>query len=84
MFPIAVAQPAASGGIPCMMVIEHATAATVDAESVTCTVKGKVLATAGVPVTLPLLSMDKPVGSDPVAIVKVYGGVPPLAGKVCV
>ena len=50
-----------------------------DPESVTCTVKVLVPVALGVPVMAPELAFsDKPAGSAPAAIVRAYGGAPPV------
>lgn len=47
-------------------------------ESVTCTVKVKLPLDVGVPLITPLLDMESPGGSDPVVMVQVNSGVPPM------
>jgi len=57
--------------------------ATLEAESVTRTVKLYVPAPVGVPVIAPALESASPAGRAPDEIAHVYGGVPPLAASVC-
>jgi hypothetical protein len=51
-----------------------------DVESTTAAVKVNVAADVGVPVIAPLLALNnRPLGSEPEVIEKMYGGVPPPA-----
>lgn len=64
-------------------VIESAFVTTVDAASVTRTVKLDEPATDGKPVIAPVpVSSERPAGSDPTLMAQVYGAVPPAAASV--
>ena len=62
---------------------ESAAVAETEALSVTRTVKLLDPAVPGVPDMVPPAARLKPAGSVPLAIVHVYGGVPPEAARAC-
>ena len=66
-----------------LIVRESAAVADADALSITLTVTFAVPAVVGVPDIVPPAARVSPAGSDPLAIVHVYGGVPPVALSVC-
>jgi len=53
-------------------------------ESVALTVNEEVPAAVGVPLSAPSDASDRPVGSEPVVMLQVYGLVPPVAPRVAV
>ena len=65
------------------ILIESALLADAALRSVALIVKFVVPAADGVPLIWPEELSDKPAGTTPVVIDHVYGGVPPLAARLC-
>jgi len=65
------------------ILIENALLAVVELLSVALTVKFAVPAADGVPLICPAELSDRPGGNAPDVIDHVYGGVPPLAARLC-
>jgi hypothetical protein len=81
--PVAVGQTSAgTGAATTMLQLAVAVPAAVPVESTTCAVKLNVPPVVGVPVMAPVDGFStNPGGSEPLVIVNVYGGAPPVATR---